>query len=218
MAKTEAKTDETKDELIMEYRLLGNTGLKVSVLGFGTMSIDSKDQCKKLLKACRPNKNGINFFDNAELYGEPCGMADKHFGDALKELQKEDPELWKREDLVITGKIFFGVGNGNVENTPLSAVGIGKNAPGVNEIGLSKKHLYEGMKGILKRLSLDYVDVVFAHRLCAHTPMEEIVRGFNDIIERGEALYWGMYIYNIIHIYTIFIYIRTCVVHVQYFV
>jgi len=60
-----------------------------------------------------------------------------------------------------------------------------------NEIGLSRKHLMEGIKGSLTRLQLDYVDIVFAHRYDPVTPMEEIVRGFTDIIRSGKALYWG---------------------------
>ena len=73
-------------------RTLGGTGLKVSCLGFGTMTFNSTKQAKELMSAAR--KYGVNFFDNAELYGEPLGQAEVYFGEALAELQKEDALLW----------------------------------------------------------------------------------------------------------------------------
>eukprot|EP01083_Nonionella_stella_P067703 179266_1 len=166
----------------MEYRMLGNTGLKVSVLGFGTMSLDSEDQAIELIAAVR--KYGVNFFDNAELYGQPRGTAEKLFGSALKKLQEKDPKLYRRSDLVITTKLFFGCMDGQQPNVPN-----GKYGP--NDLGLSRKHLMEGIKESLERLQLEYVDVLYAHRYDHRTPMEEIVRGFTDIIQSGKALYWG---------------------------
>lgn len=79
---------------------------------------------------------------------------------------------WKRSDLVVSTKIFWG----------------GK---GPNDRGLSRKHIIEGLTGSLKRLQLEYVDVVFAHRPDPDTPTEEIVRAFNYLIEKGMAFYWG---------------------------
>jgi len=168
----------------MEYRMLGNTGLKVSVLGFGSMTFDDEDNAVELLEACR--KYGINFFDNAELYGQPLGNSDAVFGKALKKLQKKDPLLWRRSDLVITAKLFFFDGTGKQSNSSPLTVKYAK-----NELGLSRKHVMEGMKGCLERLQLDYVDIVYAHRYDPSTPMEEIVRGFTDIIRSGKAFYWG---------------------------
>ena len=92
----------------MEYRLVGETGLKVSVLGMGAMTYDTVDKTLELLRCVR--KYGVNFFDNAEAYGNPIrGIAEINFGKALKILQKEDPRLWRRSDLVLTTKIFWGL-------------------------------------------------------------------------------------------------------------
>lgn len=79
---------------------------------------------------------------------------------------------WARSDLVISTKLFWG----------------GK---GRNERGLSRKHIIEGTDASLKRLQLDYVDLLYAHRPDPDTPMEEIVRAFNHVINQGKAFYWG---------------------------
>ena len=150
--KKEEKAPEKKEFLadikadIMEYRMLGKkTGLKVSVLGLGTMSFSSEDQAIELLSAVR--KYGVNFFDNAELYGQPCGSAEKLFGSALKKLQAKDPKLWRRSDLVITTKLYFGTGDGNEQNARTRKYG-------PNDKSLSRKHLMEGIKESLQRLQL----------------------------------------------------------------
>ncbi|KXN71716.1 Aldo/keto reductase [Conidiobolus coronatus NRRL 28638] len=152
----------------MQYRRLGRSGLKVSVLSFGGWMVIQKpadqDLFDKLMK--RAFEAGINFFDNAEYYTH--GYSEEIMGKAIKN------NNFKREDLVISTKIFFGTG------------GWGPNAN-----GLSKKHLIEGLNASLKRLQLDYVDLVFAHRPDPETPMEEIVRGFNHLINQGKAFYWG---------------------------
>jgi len=180
MAAAEEKKENKAD--IMEYRMLGNTGLKVSCLGLGTMSLDNVDQAAELMSAVR--RYGVNFFDNAELYGEPCGNGEILFGAALKKLQAKDAKAWRRSDLVITTKLFFGASGGDEPNSPMRPYG-------VNEKGLSRKHLMEGIDESLQRLQLDYVDVVLAHRYDPLTPMLEIVRGFTDIIRAGKAFYWG---------------------------
>jgi len=151
-------------------------------MGFGTMTFDHEDNAIELLEVCR--KYGVNFYDNAEFYGEPIGNAEIIFGKALKKLQKKDPELWRRSDLVITTKLFFFDGTGKQKAGSFLNYA-------QNEIGLSRKHLMEGINASLKRLQLDYVDVLFAHRFDPVTPMEEIVRGFTDIIRAGKAFYWG---------------------------
>jgi len=180
MAVAEDKKENLMDA--MEYRTLGGTGLKVSCLGLGSMSFNSVEQTMELMSVSR--KYGVNFFDNAELYGEPCGQGDALFGAALKKLQEEDPKLWRRSDLVITSKLFFGVSHGDEPNLP-------NRSYGQNELGLSRKHVMEGMNQSLERMQLDYVDIVLAHRHDVLTPMEEIVRGFTDIIRSGKAFYWG---------------------------
>ena len=168
----------------MEYRLLGNTGLQISVLGMGGMTYDSVEQTVELLRCVR--KHGVNFFDNAEAYGNPIrGISEKNFGAALKILQKEDSTLWRRSDLVITTKIFFGPQAGNLK------LGPDRSRVGVNEMGLTRKHLYEGMKDALERMQLEYVDVVYAHRPDPLTSIEEIVKSFNLLIDKGYAFHWG---------------------------
>ena len=149
----------------MPYRLLGNTGLAVSVLSYGTwatygakdelMGKQGVDVCKQCFRVAR--NAGVNLFDNAETYGVPVGAAEEIMGSALRELQAEDPELWRRSDLVLTTKIFWG-------------------GDGVNEVGLSTKHLREGLRASLQRLQLEYVDLVFCHRPDPYTPTEVRVR------------------------------------------
>ncbi|KXN71714.1 voltage-dependent potassium channel, beta subunit [Conidiobolus coronatus NRRL 28638] len=152
----------------MIYRRLGRSGLKVSVLSFGGWLTvgNTVDQAltDKLMKAAFDN--GINFFDNAEVYAQ--GQSETVMGQSIIN------NNFKREDIVVATKIFFGTG------------GWGPNAN-----GLSKKHLIEGLNASLKRLQLEYVDLVFAHRPDTETPMEEIVRGFNHLINQGKAFYWG---------------------------
>ncbi|KXN71715.1 Aldo/keto reductase [Conidiobolus coronatus NRRL 28638] len=123
-----------------------------------------QDQADKMLRACI--ENGINYFDNAEAYQN--GNCEISMGRAIKN------NSFKREDLVISTKIYFGTG------------GWGPNAH-----GLSKKHIIEGIYASLNRLQLDYVDLIFAHRPDIETNMEEVVRGFNFLIKKGKALYWG---------------------------
>ncbi|KXN71721.1 voltage-dependent potassium channel, beta subunit [Conidiobolus coronatus NRRL 28638] len=135
----------------MIYRRLGRSGLKVSVISFGAwMAIQEpvdQELFDKLMKMSYDA--GINFFDNAEYYTH--GLSETVMGISIKN------NGFKREDLVISTKIFFGT-----------------NGWGPNAKGLSKKHLVEGMNASLKRLQLDYVDLVFAHRPDPEVPMEEI--------------------------------------------
>jgi voltage-dependent potassium channel beta subunit len=150
----------------MEYRFLGNTGLKVSSLSLGawvTMGeqIDL-DLSYKIMSAAF--ENGINFFDNAEAYA--AGEAEIVMGKVIKKAG------WKRSDLVLSTKIFWG-GNGP------------------NDRGLSRKHIVEGTMAALERLQTKYVDLVFCHRPDLHTPIEETVRAMNYLINSGMAFYWG---------------------------
>jgi len=150
----------------MEYRYLGNSGLKVSRLGYGFMDFTEQSLLDDMLP--RAYKAGINFFDCAEVYGDKIrfGLVEELLGNSLKKLEVD------REVLVVSTKLYWG------GKTP-------------NRVGLSRKHLVEGAKNSLKRLQLDYVDVIFAHRDDPNVPMEEIVRGFNQIIESGQAFYWA---------------------------
>jgi voltage-dependent potassium channel beta subunit len=107
---------------------------------------------------------GVNFFDNAEAYAG--GEAEIVMGKVIKRAG------WKRSDLVLSTKIFWG-------------------GSGPNDKGLSRKHIVEGVDAALQRLQTDYVDLVFAHRPDIHTPIEETVRAFNHVINQGKAFYWG---------------------------
>ncbi|MDF1548708.1 MAG: aldo/keto reductase [Bacteroidales bacterium] len=150
----------------MEYRFLGNTGLKVSALSLGawvTMGeqIDVEASYKIMAAAY---ENGVNFFDNAEAYAE--GEAEIVMGKVIKKAG------WKRSDLVLSTKIFWG-GNGP------------------NDKGLSRKHIIEGTLAALERLQTKYVDLIFCHRPDLHTPIEETVRAMNYVVNAGMAFYWG---------------------------
>jgi len=150
----------------MKYRYLGNSGLKVSELSFGSwVTFGSQvdvDKAVSLMKIAY--EAGVNFFDNAEVYSS--GQAEEIMGKAIKKAG------WKQKDLVLSTKIFWG-------------------GDGPNELGLSRKHIIEGMDGSLKRMGLEYVDLVFAHRPDIHTPIEETVRAFDHLINQGKAFYWG---------------------------
>lgn len=145
----------------MEYRNLGKSGLKVSALSFGSwLTFKSLDTVKAQLRAAFDL--GINFFDNAEGYGQ--GEAELLMGEALKD--------FRRQDLVLSTKIFHG-GNG------------------VNASGLSAKHIIEGLKNSLRRLQVEYVDLMFCHRPDPNTPVEETMRAIDALIKQGLIIYWG---------------------------
>lgn len=112
----------------------------------------------------RAYEGGINYFDTAEYYGS--GKAEIVLGRCLKKAG------WARKDYVISTKIFR-CGNG------------------VNDCFLSRKHIIEGFTNSLERLQLDYADIAFAHRYDSETPMEEVCRAFNWLIDKGKAFYWA---------------------------
>ncbi|DBA00747.1 TPA: hypothetical protein N0F65_001218 [Lagenidium giganteum] len=155
----------------MKYRFLGNTGLLVSQLSFGSwVTFDNQLDFEKAYSIMEhAYKQGINFFDNAEVYAS--GQSEVIMGKVIK--TGIERGLWEREDLVVSTKIFFGT------------------KPGPNNNGLSRKHVVEGTKAALKRFGLDYVDLIFCHRPDPYTPMEETVRAMNFVIEQGWAFYWG---------------------------
>jgi len=150
----------------MEYRYLGNSGLKVSVLGFGNWlnsnTPENYEITRDAIKLCFDS--GINFFDTAEIYG--AGEAETQMGRAFKELGL------RRESMVVSTKIF-------------------KCGNGINDTFLSRKHIIEAMRNSLARLQLDYVDVVFCHRPDYETPLEETCRAMHWLIENNKAFYWG---------------------------
>ncbi|KAJ7763193.1 voltage-gated potassium channel beta-2 subunit [Mycena maculata] len=151
----------------MPFRRLGPSGLRVPLLSLGGwLTIGGSvvgDPVKDIMRTAF--ENGINMFDTAEDYSK--GKSEKEMGRVIKELNL------RRTDLVISTKIFWGPRDGHNDN------------------GLSRKHIIEGAQECLDRLQLTYVDVIFAHRCDITVPMEEIVRAFNYVIEKGWAFYWG---------------------------
>lgn len=152
----------------MEYRRLGRTGLKVSVLSFGSW-VTFRDQLDvELAASCMQAARdaGVNFFDNAEVYAK--GESERIMGAAIRELG------WERHSYVVTSKYFWGLhGHPNAHHT------------------LNRKYLFEAVDASLERFGLDYLDVIYCHRPDPHTPIEETARAMSDLIDRGQALYWG---------------------------
>ncbi len=150
----------------MEYRHLGSSGLQVSALSFGSWvtfgTQIGEDVAYECMKAAYDA--GVNFFDNAEGYAG--GQSEALMGNVLRRTG------WKRSDLVISTKIFWG----------------GK---GPNDCGLSRKHVIEGTNAALARMGLDYVDLLFCHRPDIQTPIEETVRAMSHLVDQGKAFYWG---------------------------
>jgi voltage-dependent potassium channel beta subunit len=153
-------------EYLVEYRRLGKSGLKLSALSLGAWVTYGgqvgEDRANECMAAAY--EAGVNFFDNAEGYAG--GQAEVVMGNVIKSMG------WRREGLVISTKIFWG-------------------GSGPNDTGLSYKHIVEGTNSALKRLQLDYVDLIFCHRPDPNTPIEETVRAMDQVIKQGKALYWG---------------------------
>lgn len=156
----------------MEYRRLGKSGLKVSALSLGSWitygnQVDEKAAIE-MMSAARDH--GINFFDNAEVYA--AGRSEEVMGAALKKLG------WDRLTYIVSTKFFWGL--------PATF------ADGVNAKNtLNRKYLMQAIDHSLKRLDLDFVDLVYCHRPDINTPLEETVYAMHDMIASGKALYWG---------------------------
>jgi voltage-dependent potassium channel beta subunit len=154
--------------MVMQYRRLGRSGLKVSVLSFGSwVTFDNQLDDDLALRCMQAAYDaGVNFFDNAEVYAG--GKSELIMGRALATLG------WPRHSYVISTKFFWGLHDGvNAKNT------------------LNRKYLRGAIEGSLERLGLDYVDLVYCHRSDPDTPLEETVWAMHDMVERGQALYWG---------------------------
>jgi voltage-dependent potassium channel beta subunit len=150
----------------MEYRRLGRAGLKLSELSLGAWVTYGGQVGEDVARECMlaAYEAGVNFFDNAEAYAG--GKAEIVMGNVIKKLG------WRREDIVVSTKLFWG-------------------GEGPNDTGLSHKHIVEGMNNALRRLQVDYVDLVFCHRPDPNTPIEETVRAMDILIKQGKAFYWG---------------------------
>ena len=154
----------------MEYRKLGRSGLQVSALSFGSWVSFSKqinDKAAEELMGIAYD-NGINFFDNAEVYA--LGESEKMMGRVLKK------KKWDRTSYIVSSKAFWGWRG--KDNKP-------------NQTGCSRKHLIEACNEALQRLQVDYLDLYFCHRPDKNTPIEETVWAMNHLIQQGKILYWG---------------------------
>ena len=140
---------------------LGNTGLKVSRISFGNwLNSNSSDSTERMVNLVKKAWDlGINFFDTAEVYGN--GEAERQFCAAFKALNVP------RNQYVLSTKIFWGPSR---ETNP-------------NDVGLSRKHIIEGLRDSLKRLDTTYVDIVFAHRFDTITPLEETCKAFDWVVK-----------------------------------
>jgi voltage-dependent potassium channel beta subunit len=150
----------------MEYRRLGQAGMKVSALSLGgwtTYGELVEDQRTVRDIIIRAYDAGINFFDIADIYAR--GEAERRMGQVFK--------LFPRHTLVISSKVFW----------PMS--------DDVNNRGLSRKHIMESIDASLQRIGTDYLDMYFCHRYDEETPLEETVRAMDDLIHQGKILYWG---------------------------
>jgi voltage-dependent potassium channel beta subunit len=152
----------------MEYTNLGKSGLQISRLSLGSWLTFGKqigdDVAERLMDIAY--ENGINFFDNAEIYA--CGKSEEVMGAILKK------KNWSRDSYIVSSKVFFG--NGGQLPT---------------QKGLSRKHIFEACDQALKRFQLDYLDLFLCHRPDKQTPIEETVWSMHQLIMQGKILYWG---------------------------
>jgi voltage-dependent potassium channel beta subunit len=149
----------------MHYRRLGKSGLKISEISLGSW-VTFGNQIEEKIAAALVHAaydQGVNFFDNADVYAN--GQAEIVMGKAIQDLP--------RTALILSSKVFWPT------------------MPGPNGRGLSRKHITESIHSSLRRLGTDYLDLYFCHRHDPDTPIEEVVRTMNDLIQRGDILYWG---------------------------
>ena len=147
----------------MKYKFLGNTGVKVSELCFGTMSfggIADEGTSRKMFDACRDA--GINFFDCANVYEK--GRSEELLGKFISNC---------RDEVVITSKVYFRTGDD------------------VNAMGASRYNIVRAIEASLKRLHTDYIDLYFIHRFDNRTAIAETLRVLDDLVSQGKILYIG---------------------------
>ena len=151
----------------MEFRYLGNSGLKISSVTYGNWLTHGSQIENDAATACvhAALEAGITTFDTADVYANT--VAEQVLGDALRGQ--------RRESLEIFTKVYFPTG-----------------PKGPNDSGLSRKHIMESINGSLTRLGTDYVDLYQAHRYDYETPLEETMQAFADVVRSGKALYIGV--------------------------
>jgi len=154
----------------MQYRRLGGSGLKVSVLSYGSWLTFGSQQAVEQSVECMgaAYEAGVNFFDNAEVYAG--GQAETVMGQALAQLD------WPRHSYLVSSKYFWGINGDSAVNAYWT---------------LNRKYLMEAVDGSLDRLGLDHLDLIYCHRPDPETPIEETVWAMSDIVASGKALYWG---------------------------
>jgi voltage-dependent potassium channel beta subunit len=150
----------------MRYRRLGRSGLKVSELSLGAWVTYGAQVGDEIARECMTAAYdaGVNFFDNAETYGN--GQAEVTVGKVIEKLG------WQRESFIVSTKIFWG-------------------GTKPTEQGLSHKHVIEGVNAALRRLRLEHVDLAFCHRPDPETPIDETVRAWDILVRQGKVFYWG---------------------------
>ncbi|MDX3103132.1 aldo/keto reductase [Nonomuraea angiospora] len=156
----------------MEYTRLGATGLKVSKICLGMMSYGdparqewalARDEAEPIIR--RAADAGVTFFDTADVYSQ--GASETVTGEALRAI------FPRREDYVLATKVYFPMGRG------------------VNDRGLSRKHVHAAVDASLQRLGTDYVDLYQIHRWDDETPIEETMEALHDVVRAGKARYIG---------------------------
>ncbi|MEC9399756.1 MAG: aldo/keto reductase family protein [Myxococcota bacterium] len=149
----------------MKYRQVGQSGLRVSEVSIGGWLTFGKsvadETAHDILRVAIDE--GINFIDVADIYAK--GESERVVGELIRD--------YRRDDLVISSKVFW----------PMSE--------GINDRGLSRKHIMESVEGSLRRLGTDYLDIYFCHRWDEHVPLDETLRAMEDLIRQGKVLYWG---------------------------
>jgi aryl-alcohol dehydrogenase-like predicted oxidoreductase len=155
----------------MDYVRLGRTGLKVSRICLGTMTYGSPkwrdwvlDESDSRPFFKRAVELGINFFDTADMYS--MGASEEVTGRALRELAP-------RDEVVVATKVYNRMG------------------PAPNAVGLSRKHIMDGIDASLSRLGMDHVDLYQIHRWDPETPIEETLEALHDVVRQGKARYIG---------------------------
>ncbi len=150
----------------MPYRRLGKSGLKVSALSFGSWVTFGSQMGEEIARDCMKiaYDNGVNFFDNAEVYAE--GKSEEIMGQVLKKMG------WGRDTYIVSSKVFWGGGR-------------------ATQSGLSRKHIVDACHAALRRLQVEYLDLYYCHRPDYSTPIEETVRAMHDLVTQGKILYWG---------------------------
>jgi 1-deoxyxylulose-5-phosphate synthase len=189
-------------ETEVEYVRLGKSGLKVSPLCLGTMTLGAsawrpwaldRDESRPILK--RALDLGINFIDCADWYS--IGVGEEVVGQELL-------KMTRRDQLVLTTKAYYPMGDGP------------------NDRGLSRKHIMESIDASLKRLGTDYVDVFMMHAWDPETPIEETLEALNDVVRAGKALYlgastmWAWQFSKLIHTADKHAWANFCVMQCQY--